>query len=84
MNTVDVATPDAFVDAVAVALPPANVPLAPVEGAVKVTVAPDTPLPFVSFTVACSVAANAVLTVVVCGVPAVAVMLVGVPPAAVA
>ena len=77
MNTAAVAIPDAFVDAVAT--PPANVPLAPFPGAANVTVAPLTPLPKESFTVACSCVANAVLTVALCGVPAVAVIVEAAP-----
>src|SRR5690349_1763233 len=72
-----VATPDAFV--VAVVTPPANVPLAPLPGAAKVTVAPLTGLLNESFTVACSCVANAVFTVALCGVPAVAVIVAGTP-----
>jgi hypothetical protein len=73
-----VATPLAFVTAVFT--PPANVPLAPLPGAVNVTVTPLTGLLPASFTVACNCTANAVLIVALCGVPAVAVMLAGVPP----
>src|SRR5215472_15230330 len=72
-----VATPDAFV--VAVLTPPANVPLAPLVGAVNVTVTPLTGLLKESFTVAWSLTAKAVLTVALCGVPAVAVMLAAAP-----
>jgi hypothetical protein len=69
VNTAEVATPLASV--VAVFTPPANVPLAPVAGAAKVTTAPLTGVPpFV--TVATSGAANAAPTVAVCGVPPVA------------
>ena len=71
------ATPCAFV--VAVFTPPANVPLAPLAGAVKVTVTLFTGLFPASLTVACSCVANAVLMVALCGVPAVAVMLAGGP-----
>ena len=53
----------------AVADPP-NVALAPPAGAVNVTVTPLSKLPPLSFTVACSAVANAVLTVALCGVPA--------------
>src|SRR5262249_46462927 len=73
MKTAAVATPDAFV--VAVFTPPANVPLAPLPGAAKVTVTPLTPLPKESLTVACNCVANAVLIEALCGVPAVALML---------
>ena len=72
-----VAIPCAFV--VAVFTPLANVPPAPLAGAAKVTVMPLTGLIVESFAVACSCAANAVLTVALCGVPAVAVMLAGGP-----
>src|ERR1035441_6346182 len=47
-----------LVVAVAVVPPPANVPLAPVEGAVKATVTPETTFPPASFTVACSAVAD--------------------------
>jgi hypothetical protein len=53
---------------------PAKLPLAPLTGAAKVTEAPLTGLLLASFTVACSAVANAVPTVALCGVPAVAVM----------
>ena len=77
MKTAAIATPEAFV--VAVVMPPAKVPLAPLPGAANVTVTPLTGLLSESFTVACSCTANAVLTVALCGVPTVAVMLAGVP-----
>src|SRR5437660_180932 len=73
-----VATPLAFVTAVAVADDP-NVALAPLAGAVKVTVTPPTGLPPISATVACSAVANEVVTTVLCGVPADAVMPAGDP-----
>src|SRR5258708_2260911 len=60
-----IATPCALV--VAVFTPPASVPLAPLVGAVKVTVPPLTGLLKGSFTVACSCVTNAVLTVALCG-----------------
>ena len=66
-----VAIPVVPVVAVTVADPP-NVPLAPLAGAVKVTVAPLTGLLFESFTVACRGVAKAVPTVAFCGVPPVA------------
>jgi hypothetical protein len=65
--------PLAFVIAVAVVLPPAKVPLAPVVGAVKVTTTPlvgDPPV----VTVATNGAANAVLIGALCPVPLVAVI----------
>jgi hypothetical protein len=72
VNTAEVATPLAFV--VAELIPPVNVPLGPVcAGAVNVTVTPTSRFPPLSFTVAFNVDANAVPTVVLCGVPAVAV-----------
>ena len=77
VKTAAVATPEAFV--VAVFTPPANAPLAPLAGAVNVTVTPLTPLPKESLTVACSCVANAVLTVALCGVPAVGVMVEAAP-----
>jgi hypothetical protein len=60
---------------VAVFTPLANVPLAPLLGAVKVTVAPTIGLLLASFSVACSGVANAELIIALCGVPPVAVML---------
>src|SRR5690242_9286164 len=77
VNVVDVATPLAFV--AAVFTPPANVPLAPLVGAVNVTTTPLTGLFAASRTVACSCVANAVLIAALCGVPAVAVTLAGGP-----
>jgi hypothetical protein len=67
----DVATPLEFVVAVVVAVPLANVPLAPKVGAVNVTVTPLVGAPPV-VTMAVRGAANGVLTVVLCGVPPVA------------
>ena len=78
VNAGAVATPLLLVVAVAVAEPP-NVPLAPLPGAVNVTTTPLTGLLPTSFTVACSVVANVVLTVALCGVPLVAVTLAAVP-----
>ena len=71
------ATPEAFVTAVFT--PPANVPLAPLPGAVNVTFTPLTPLPKESLTVACNCVAKVVLMDALCGVPAVAVMLEAAP-----
>ena len=51
---------------------PPNRALAPLAGAVNVTVTPATGLFPASRTVACSAVANAVLTTALCGVPAVA------------
>ena len=72
-----VATPLLLVVTVA---EPVKVPLAPLIGAAKVTEAPLTGLLLASFTVACRAVANAVPTVALCGVPAVALML-PLPPA---
>jgi hypothetical protein len=77
VNTADVATPLAFV--VAVFTPPANVPLAPLAGALNVTTTPLTGLFPASLTVATRGAANAVLIVALCGVPLVAVTLAAAP-----
>ena len=77
VKTAAVAIPCALV--VAVFTPPANVPLAPLPGAAKVTVTPLTGLLNESLTVACSCVAYAVFTVALCGVPAVAVMLAAAP-----
>ena len=59
VNTGAVATPLAFV--VAVFTPPANVPLAPLPGAVNVTTTPFTGLFAASRAVACNCVAKAVL-----------------------
>ena len=64
VNVGAVATPCEFVVAV---FSPANVPLAPLAGAVKVTDAPLTRKPLASFTVACS-GAKAVLIATLCPV----------------
>ena len=61
------------------AAPPANVPLAPVDGAVNVTLAPLTGLLPLSLTVACKAVGKAVLITMLCGVPAVGVMAAGGP-----
>jgi hypothetical protein len=63
----DVAMPLELV--VAVFTPPAKVPLAPVAGTSKVTSAPLSGFPLLSSTVTDSGAANAALTVALCGVP---------------
>jgi hypothetical protein len=61
--------------ALVVAVPAlAKLPLAPLAGAVKVTVAPEMTLLKVSFTVACKAVVKAVLTVADCPLPAVAMM----------
>ena len=54
---------------------PLKAAVAPADGAVNVTVTPLTGLLLASFRVACSAVVNAVLTVALCGVPAVAVKL---------
>src|SRR5438105_8981407 len=74
VKTAEVATPEALVMAVLFTPSPAKVPLAPLEGAMNVTVTPPTGFPLESFTIATRVAANAVFTTVLCGVPPVAVM----------
>jgi hypothetical protein len=66
-----VATPLLFVETTAVADGPGNAPLAPLPGAVKVTGIAFCGVPD-SVTVAFSAVAKAVLMVVLCGVPAVA------------
>jgi hypothetical protein len=78
VNVEAVATPLLLVVAVVVADPP-NAALAPLLGAVNVTVTPLTGLLLASFTVACSAVPNAVLTVALCGVPALAAMLAAAP-----
>jgi len=75
VKTAEVATPEALVTAVFT--PPANVPLAPLVGALKVTVTLATGLLLASVTITCSCAANAELIVAFCGVPALATMLAG-------
>jgi len=78
VNAGDVATPLAFVVAVLMfVLVPAKMPLAPVDGAVNVTITPLTGCDPLSSTVATSGAANAVSMVAVCGVPLVAVIVAG-------
>ena len=75
MNTGAEATPLALVVAVAVRppfVPPVNVPLAPLEGAVNVTVTPLTRFPPLSFTVACRLLVKDLVIAALCGVPAVA------------
>jgi hypothetical protein len=72
-----VATPLLFVTAVAV-VDPLNPALAPVPGAVNVTVTPLTGLLLRFFTVTCNAVGNEVLIATVCGVPALAVSVTGV------
>jgi hypothetical protein len=76
VNAGAVATPLALV--VTVGLPP-NVPEAPEPGAANVTLAPGTGLENASRTIAWSAVANAVLTVLLCGVPADVTMLAATP-----
>ena len=73
MKVGDVATPLPLVVACAVVDPPVKVPLAPFDGAVKVTSTPLVGFPLV-VTVALRGKAKAVLTVALCGVPPVAVI----------
>ena len=74
VSVVAVAIPFALVIAVTAAELP-NLALAPLEGAVNVTVTPLTGAFVRSLTVACKTVAKGVFTFVLCGVPAVAVML---------
>jgi len=67
VNVAEVATPLVFV--VAVFAPPANVPLAPLPGAVNVTTTPLTGLFEASVTVATKGAPNAVLIAALCPDP---------------
>ena len=69
-----VATPLALVVAVVVVVLLANWPLAPLAGAVKVTLTPLTGLPVASVTVACRAVAKLELIVALCPDPAVAAM----------
>jgi hypothetical protein len=77
VKTADVATPLALV--VAVLIPPANVPLAPLAGGVNVTTTPLTGLLPASVTVATKGAANAVLIAVLCPEPLVTATLAAAP-----
>src|ERR1700751_3953844 len=77
VNTAAVAIPLAFV--LAVFTPPAKAPLAPLVGALNVMVFPGTGFPKASCTVAAIFVGKAVFTVVLCGVPAVAVIDAGGP-----
>jgi hypothetical protein len=77
VKTGEVATPDAFVSTV---LLPANTPLGPVAGAVKVTLAPLTGFPPASLTVASKRDAKAVPVRALCGVPPVAAIEAAPPP----
>jgi hypothetical protein len=79
VNVGAVATPCAFVVAVATFPPAAKVPPAPFPDATNVTVTPFTGLPLASFTVACSAVVNDVLIMALCPEPALAVMLAAAP-----
>jgi hypothetical protein len=79
VNVGAVATPCAFVAAVATFPPAANVPPAPFPDATNVTVTPLNKLPLASFTVACSAVVNDVLMVALCPEPALAIMLAATP-----
>jgi len=79
VNAVEVATPAVFVVSISVTVVFAKVPLAPVAGAVNVTIAPLTGFWPLSKTVATRGAANAALTAAVCGVPLVATIAAGDP-----
>jgi hypothetical protein len=57
----------------------ANFPLAPLTGAVKVTVAPETGLLFESFNIACRAVVKGVPIAALCGVPAVAAIEAAIP-----
>lgn len=79
VRTGEVAFPDASVAAVAVFVPPVKAPLAPLPGAVNVTVTPLTGFPPASFTAATSRAPKAVLICAFCCVPLATVMDAGEP-----
>ena len=78
-NVVDVTMPLALVVSVSAVVPLANVPLAPVDGAVNVTATPLAGFESESTTVATRGPANAVLTGVLCDAPPVAVIFAGGP-----
>src|SRR5580704_2964776 len=69
VNTGVVTTPAALLAAVYVRTLPAKLPLAPLPGAVNVTVTLGTGLLPASTTVACNTAAKAVFAAALCGVP---------------
>ena len=79
VNGAEVAMPFASVVSVSVAVPFANVPLAPEDGAVNVTVAPLTGYWLLSTTVATSGARNAVSMVASCRDPLVAIIVAAAP-----
>jgi hypothetical protein len=74
-----VATPLLFVIADVVVEPPAKVPLAPLDGAAKVTLTLATPLPKSSFTIPCRGEGKGVLITDDCPLPPVAVTDAGTP-----
>ena len=78
LNPGAVATPLALVITVTDVAPPGNVPLAPLGGAVKVTLTPCNKLLLESTTVACSTSGNVEPEGVLCGVPPVAEILLGI------
>ena len=78
VNVVDVAIPEAFVVAVDVEIPPANVPLAPLVGAVNVTSIPETAAPPAAVTIVSSGFGNALLIGSVWPDPDIAATLVGI------
>src|SRR5579872_86143 len=71
----DVAIPDELVTPVFT--PPAKLPLAPLDGTLKVTVSPLIGFPSVSLSTTAKGAAKAVRIVALCGVPLTVAMLVG-------
>jgi hypothetical protein len=73
------ATPKVLVATVSVAEPPANVPLAPLAGALNVTFTPETGFPLASFTVAAKGLLKALLTRALWPPPEAAVTLLGAP-----
>ena len=77
VRAAEVATP--LTSVMAVFAPPANVALAPLAGAVNVTVTFATGFPPPSATVTTSGALNVVLTTASCGVPLLAVIVAGGP-----
>ena len=75
VNVAEVAVPEEFV--IAVFTPPAKVPLAPVDGAVNVTVRSPMGFPSGSLTTTTKGAEKAVRMAALCGVPLFGTMLVG-------
>jgi hypothetical protein len=79
VNVVEVAIPRALVVDEVLAVPLTKVPLAPLAGALKVTLAPEIGFPWASVTLADRVWAKAVLTGALWGVPLVALIVVAGP-----